>query len=290
MLALLQLDSKELHDIWTCTSGGEASFRSMWRHKIRKWSSTQSHSSDDAAHAMCSAPVSEISSADMKHRCDTVQDVKLYWSYLFEAMQNLRSPTVVMAAAEAALRATATCWDFGETMAMEAVLLKCEERLPLTFGGTAMVAQGRILTALSAGATDEIWRHMKQQRVLATGSSSCITDVTGRYDSMAAASAAWGVHYSQRLKANCQRRNRLLSEAVLGTEREISELFAELDAARQYGFTNTAMAVADEAGDVWYGAQCYAVAYTEQAQRVLQGWKSNMSTNTPSAISAHGCL
>ena len=175
-------------------------------------------------------------------------------------------------------------------MAMEAVLLKCEERLPLTFGSATMVAQGRILTALSAGATDEIWRHMKQQRVLTTGSSSCITDVTGRFDSMAAASAAWGVHYAQRLRSKCQRRNRLLSEAVQGTEREISELFAELDAARQDGFTDTAMAVADEAGDVWYGAQCYAVAYTEQAQRVLQGWKSNMSTDTPSAISAHGCL
>ena len=39
MLALLQLDSKELHEIWPCTSGGEASFRSMWRHKIKKWSS-----------------------------------------------------------------------------------------------------------------------------------------------------------------------------------------------------------------------------------------------------------
>ena len=77
---------------------------------------------------------------------------------------------------------------------------------------------------------------------------------------------------------------------MLGTETEINELFAELDATRRYGFTNTAMAVADEAGDVWYGAQCYAVAYTEQAQRVLQGWKDNMANDTPSAISAHGCL
>ena len=55
-----------------------------------------------------------------------------------------RSPSVVMAAAEAALRATATYWDFGETIAMEAVILKCEERLPLTFGSPEMVAFGKL--------------------------------------------------------------------------------------------------------------------------------------------------
>ena len=147
-----------------------------------------------------------------------------------------------------------------------------------------------MITALSAGATDAIWRHVKQRRVLTTGSSSCITDVTGKYDSMATASAAWGVHYGKRLQSDCQRRTRLLNEAVLGTEAEINELFAELDATRRYGFENTAMSVADEAGDVWYGAQCYAVAYTEQAQRVLQGWKADMANATPAGVSAHGCL
>ena len=110
-----------------------------------------------------------------------------------------------------------------------------------------------MITALSAGATDAIWRHVKQRRVLTTGSSSCITDVTGKYDSMTTASAAWGVHYGKRLQSDCQRRTRLLNEAVLGAEAEINELFAELDATRRYGFENTAMAVADEAGDVWYG-------------------------------------
>ena len=107
---------------------------------------------------------------------------------------------------------------------------------------------------------------------------------------MATASAAWGVHYGKRLQGDCQRRNRLLSEAVLGTAAEITELFAELDATQQHGFEDTAMGVADEAGDVWYGAQCYAVAYTEQAQRVLRGWKNNMADNTPAGVSAHGCL
>ena len=107
---------------------------------------------------------------------------------------------------------------------------------------------------------------------------------------MAASSAAWGVHYGKRLQSDCQRRNRLLNEAVLGTAAEITELFTELDATKQHGFKDTAMGVADEAGDVWYGAQCYAVAYTEQAQRVLHGWKANMANNTPAGVSAHGCL
>jgi len=227
---------------------------------------------------------------DMKQRRDTVQEVKMYWSYLYDAMRDLRSPTVVMAAAEAALRATATYWDFGETVAMEAVIQKCEERLPLTFGAPSMVAIGKVIKVLSAEATDDLWRYMKQQRVQDTGSSSCISDVTGKYDSMAAASTAWGVHYGKRLQGDCQRRNRLLSEAVAGTAGEIMELFVELDASQQHGFEDTAMGVADEAGDVWYGAQCYAVAYTEQAQRVLRGWRDNMADNTPAGVSAHGCL
>ena len=214
----------------------------------------------------------------------------MYWTYLYNAMSDLRSPAVVMAAAEAALRATAMYWDFGETVAMEAVIRKCEERLPLTFGSPSMVALGKVITVLSAEATDDMWRYMKQLRVQDTGSSSCILDVTGKYDSMAAASAAWGVHYGRRLQGDCQRRNRLLSEAVLGTSAEITELFEELDATQQRGFESTAMAVADEAGDVWYGAQCYAVAYTEQAQRVLRGWRGNMVDNTPAGVSAHGCL
>ena len=103
-----------------------------------------------------------ISAMDMKQRRDTVQEVKMYWSYLYDAMCDLRSPTVVMAAAEAALRATATYWDFGETVAMEAVISKCEERLPLTFGSPSMVALGKVITVLSAGATDAMWRYMKQ--------------------------------------------------------------------------------------------------------------------------------
>ena len=95
-------------------------------------------------------------------------------------------------------------------------------------------------------------------------------------DSMATASAAWCVYYEQRLKQGCKRRNRLIEQALSSTASEIDELFAELDDTPRMGFSATAARVADEAGDVWYGAQCYAAAYAEKVQRVLTGWTYNM--------------
>jgi len=197
---------------------------------------------------------------------------------------------LVMAVAEAALRATAAYWDFGETIAMEAVMSKVEERLPLTFGSSQMVAFGTLITTLSKDATNAIWRYMKTKRVLATGSSSVISEVMGKYDNMAAANDAWDRHYDMRSQHQCQRRNRTVEEATASTASEITELFAELETTTQHGFAHAAMAVADEAGDVWYGARCYAVAYTEQALGALRDWKANMVNGTPAGVSAHGCL
>ena len=56
----------------------------------------------------------------------------------------------------------------------------------------------------------------------------------------------------------------------------MGELFAELAHTTKVGFDATLMAVADEAGDVWYGAQCYVIAYAEQAECALAGWKRNL--------------
>jgi hypothetical protein len=67
-----------------------------------------------------------------------------------------------------------------------------------------------------------------------------------------------------------------VDDAVQGTASEMGELSAELKYTTEVGFDATAMAVADEARDVWYGAQCYAIAYTEQAGRALAGWKQNL--------------
>ena len=172
--------------------------------------------------------------------------------------------------------------------AVEAVMAKVEERLPLTFGVKHSVqteagqrqAMYKILYTISAGATNAIWRHENQSRVHDTGTSSCIGEVTGKFSDMEQATAAWHEHYAQRMTQGCQRRNRLIEEAVVGTASELSELFAELDYTTTAGFDATAMAVADEAGDVWYGAQCYARAYTEQAARAVAGWKDNAKADS----------
>ena len=103
---------------------------------------------------------------------------------------------------------------------------------------------------LSAKATDAIWRHVKQARVDATGTSSCLSEVTGKFGDMGQATEAWYIHYAKRLARGCQRRNRLIEEAMLGTASEMGELFAELADTKNIGFDATAMAVADEAGDM----------------------------------------
>ena len=70
--------------------------------------------------------------ATMALRNSAIEDSKRHWCFMYDAMSSLCSPTVVMAAAEAALRVTAMHWGVEETTAMEAVMAKCEERLPLT--------------------------------------------------------------------------------------------------------------------------------------------------------------
>ena len=212
-----------------------------------------------------------------EYRQDTVQHAKIHWNFMFNAMQKMCPPTVVIAAAASALRTTAQLWGFKPTTAIEAVMAKVEERLPLTFGGNPEhLAVYRVLHLLSDKATDDIWRHLKQARVDATGTSSSLGEVTGRFNSVEQATEAWQAHYARRLTQGCQRRNRLIDEAMRGTASEMVELFAELAHTTKVGFDTTAMAVADEAGDVWYGAQCYAIAYTEQAGRALTGWQQNL--------------
>ena len=96
---------------------------------------------------------------------------------MYTAMQNLRSPAVVMAAAMAALKMTAVHWDFAQTQAMEAVIIKVEERLPLTFQKFQnKKALGHLLQVIP-NATDVIWKHMKEKRMRATNTSSCFDEV-----------------------------------------------------------------------------------------------------------------
>ena len=120
-----------------------------------------------------------------------------------------------------------------------------------------------------------------------TGSSSHMDEVAGKYATMAEANAAWALHYEKRRATRCQRRNRLVQEATQATASEITELFAEFDHTRQHGFEAASLGVADEDGDVWYGARCYAVAYTEQAALAISTWRENFKRASLSAAVGH---
>ena len=230
---------------------------------------TDEGSSDTSDGVPCT-PCGEQQAVTLDH---TVTEVKALWHSLRSAMHALASPNVVTAAAKAALTATAMHWGFSATGAAAAVIEKCEARLPHIFGSTCLAALGKILCVISSHAPAAIWRHVKRQQNAVGGSAVHARD---GHDTMEMANAAWDDHYARRLRHGCQRRNRLIEQAFNSTASEIDELFAELDDAPHLGFSATAARVAGEAGDVWYGAHCYAIAYVEQVQRVLGGWASNM--------------
>ena len=106
---------------------------------------------------------------------------------------------------------------------------------------------------------------------------------------MEQASAAWHDHYQQRKQTNASDHycyNRTIQETVVATWSEMEELFIELDATLKQGFSKSATAVADEAGDVWYSTQCYTSAYIDQAHQAVAQWKAHTAQAQPSMMSA----
>jgi len=175
VLALLQLDVRLLHDIWPNTCGGETHFRSIWRTKIRQWLRLAKQRTAELHDEQVRAVMLLPDGATMALRNSAIEDSQRHWCFMYEAMHSLCSPTVVMAAAEAALRVTAMHWGFAETTAMEAVMAKCEERLPLTFGNVRP-GLGMVPSVVAPGATDALWKLIKKLRVASTGSSSHINE------------------------------------------------------------------------------------------------------------------
>ena len=199
----------------------------------------------------------------------TIRDAKAHWDSMQHAMHRLAPPQVVTAAATAAL------WHFNPMGAVAAVISRCEARLPQIFDNSVLGKLGKLLCIRYPSAATAIWHHVKVQQAAKAGSP---THVLGKL-TMAEAGTAWDTHYAQRLQHGCQRRNRLIGQTIDSTTSEVAELFAELDDAARLGISATAARVADEAADVWYGAHCYAIAYTEQVQRVLTGWAHNMQAS-----------
>ena len=198
LLALLQLDAKLLQEIWPQDSGGEAAYRRHWKLKVKLWAKTAQQQSKRIASAMTQAGSLPHDEAATQYQSETILHAKIHWNFMHDAMLKMCSPTVVMAASEAAIRTTAQLWDFKPTTAVEAVTAKVEERLPLTFGKSHSMhahrgqcqAMYKILQVMSAGATDAIWRHMKQSRVHDTSTSLCLSEVTGKFSDMGQATAA----------------------------------------------------------------------------------------------------
>ena len=63
-----------------------------------------------------------------------------------------------------------------------------------------------------------------------------------------------------------------MTETLRGTSQEVEELRNEVGRVQGGSLAATKLAVMDEAGDVWYGAQCYMVAYQEHLQRAITTW------------------
>ena len=108
VLALLQLDTTLVHELWPSTCGGETHFRSMWRTQIKQWlrsaklRAAELH--DERVKAMQLLP----DGATAALRNSAIEEAKRHWCFMYDAMHSLCSPTVAMAAAKAALRFTAT--------------------------------------------------------------------------------------------------------------------------------------------------------------------------------------
>ena len=163
-------------------------------------------------------------------------------------------------------------------------MLKVESRSPLTFVdprlGTALrgIAGSLIKHAERGEITAAIWNAVKKARAAQMGSSSYATEVTGKFKTMQEATEAWQGHYKRR--EQCELRTRRIAETLRGTSQEVEELRTEMDILRGGGLAATRLAVIDEADDVWYGAQCYMVAYQEQCQRAITTWSGQAKQAT----------
>ena len=81
ILALLQLDTELLHELCPSTSGGETSYRSMWRTKIKQWSRAAKLRTAELHDEQLLAKASHPDSVSTAIREDAVQETKMHWSF-----------------------------------------------------------------------------------------------------------------------------------------------------------------------------------------------------------------
>ena len=82
------------------------------------------------------------------------------------------------------------------------------------------------------------------------------------------------------MREQCELCTRTVAETIRGTSREVEKMRNEVGRVRGGSLAATKLAVMDEAGDVWYGAQCCMVAYQEQHRRAIKTWSGQAKQAT----------
>ena len=82
-----------------------------------------------------------------------------------------------------------------------------------------------------------MWKAVKKQQTEQTGSSSYVTEVTGRFLSLQEATIAWQRHYEDRKQ--CPLQTHTIADTLHGTGSEVTELKAEIDKAQHKGLATT---------------------------------------------------
>ena len=194
-------------------------------------------------------------------------------------MQESKLPSVVQGRADKALLNTAETWSFEAGDSIEAVITKIVRRTPLTFTNPSL---GLLIRCAAPEAYPVIvkstWNQAKQKRKKQVGSSGYISEVTGEISSVTEDTARLSEHYQTRKDECCPLRNTNTDQTIRGTVSELEELIAieQVLRATTVGIADTRDDVMDEAGDTFYAAFCYTVAWKEQTSQSIRAWRANM--------------
>ena len=102
-----------------------------------------------------------------------------------------------------------------------------------------------------------------------------ISEITGEINSLAEGTARLSDHYQARKDECCPLRNTDTDQTTRGAASELEELIEQMLLATTVGMADSRDDVMDEAGDTFYGAFCYTVAWKEHTSRAVSEWRTN---------------
>ena len=155
-----------------------------------------------------------------------VEEAMQAWDWTMAIMTQVSTPATVARAAYHAMQWTARVWNFHAQDAVEAVMMKVESRLPLTFSPSTLgrpqvgialrVIADKLMKHQSGGEiTRAIWNATKRARIAQSGSSAYTTEVTGKFGSLYHATQEWQIHYRKR--EHCEMRTCTIAETIRST-------------------------------------------------------------------------